>query len=82
MAAPFLMTNADYVSDAYDYSYVIYFEFDYFLDIYKNKRCRSFNNFHIKLTFFNTLLFTYTVLFMNTFILSRKLKPPFYGWFF
>lgn len=68
--------------DVYDYSYVIYFEFDYFFDIYKNKRCCLFNNFYIKFIFFNILLFVYIVLFMNIFILFRKLKLFFYGWFF
>ncbi len=81
MAAPFLMTNADYVWTPMTTVTLFILSLIIFL-IFINKRCRSFNNFHIKLTFFNTLLFAYTVLFMNTFILSRKLKPPVKGWFF
>ncbi len=64
MAAPFLMTNADYVWTPMTTVTFFLFEFDYFLDIYKNKRCRSFNNFILNLLF--SILYCLPILFYLT----------------
>ena len=48
--------------DAYDYSYVIYFEFDYFLDIYKTK-----DVVHLTIFILN-LLFQYFIVCLYCFI--------------
>ncbi len=67
MAAPFLMTNADYVWTPMTTVTLFILSLIIFLIFIKTKDVVHLTIFILNLLFFNTLLFAYTVLFMNTF---------------